>query len=134
MAVHSAANTVAGSWREIESWRGLSMQISLAASDTTLAGSAAYTVSGGASETANVTGYVFWQDSAAVPSGQMMSAHPVVVLHFAFSDGRSARFDQAVLRGQDTLSGALTFDDQPSSSYGATFIRTLVALSATQAP
>lgn len=108
------------------------MQISLTASDTTLAGSATYTMTGGTGGTANVTGYVFWQDSATVPSGRMMPAHSVVVLHFAFSDGRSARFDQAVLRGQDTLSGALTFDDQPSSSYGATFTRTLVAVSATQ--
>ena len=132
IAVQSAAKIVAGSWREIESWGGLSMQISLAASDTTLAGSATYTVTGGTGGTANVTGYVFWQDSAAVPSGQMMPAHSVVVLYFAFSDGRSARFDQAVLRGQDTLSGALTFDDQPSSSFGATFVRALVAVPATQ--
>jgi hypothetical protein len=134
IAVQSAANTAAGSWREIESWRGLSIQISLTASDTTLAGLATYAVSGGTSGTANVTGYVFWQDSAAVPSGQMMPAHPVAVLHLAFSDGSSARFDQAVLRGQDTLSGALTFDDQPYSSYGATFVRMHVVRTATQAP
>ena len=132
VSVQSAAKTVAGSWREIESWGGRSMQISLTASDTTLAGSATYPVTGGTGGTAKVTGYVFWQDSATVPPGRMMPAHSVVVLHFAFSDGRSARFDQAVLRGQDTLSGALTFDDQPFSSYGATFTRTLVTVSATQ--
>ena len=67
------------------------------------------------------------------PVGPDDAGASVIVLHFAFSDGRSARFDQAVLRGQDTLSGALTFDDQPFSSYGATFTRTLVTVSATQA-
>src|SRR4051812_14480144 len=124
VAVRSAASTMSGSWKEVESWRGMSLRISVAASDTILSGSATYTMAGGTSGTARVDGYVFWQDSTPVPSGHVMPAHPVAVLYLKFSDGTSARFDQAVLRGQDTLSGALTFDDQAYASYGASFIRT----------
>ena len=124
VAERSAATSVAGSWKEVETWRGISMQVSLAASDTSLAGSATYTGSGGTQGTAAVTGYVSWQDAMPVPSGGVMPAHPVVVLLFAFSDGTSARFDQAVLQGQDSLSGALTFSDQATTAYGTTFTRT----------
>ena len=58
-----------------------------------------------------------------VPSGHVMPAHPVVVLNFAFANGTSAPFDEAVLQGQDTLSGALTFSDAPFSTYGTSFVR-----------
>ena len=121
--VRSAAEAVAGSWTEVETWRGISMRISLAASNTTLSGTATYSMRGSTEETASITGYVFWQDAAFVPSGQVMPSHPVVVLNFAFANGTSGRFDQAVLQGQDTLSGALTFSDAPFSTYGTSFVR-----------
>jgi hypothetical protein len=114
---------VAGSWIEIETWRGISIRISLTARDSTLSGTATYNMTSGAAATASITGYVFWQDAGFVPSGNVMPAHPVVVLNFSLADGRSARFDQAVLQGQDTLSGALTFSDAPSSTYGTSFVR-----------
>jgi hypothetical protein len=99
------------------------MRISLAARDTKLSGTATYSMTAGAGGTASITGYVFWQDAAFVPSGHVMPAHPVVVLNFALANGTSARFDQAVLQGQDTLSGALTFSDAPFSTYGTSFVR-----------
>lgn len=126
LALHSTASGVAGSWAEVEAWRGLSMQMTLVARDTTLSGSATYGVTGASGSTtgrATITGYVFRQDSMPTPAGFMMPAHPVVVLYFAFGDGTSARFDQAVLRGHDTLSGALTFSDHPYDSYGTSFVR-----------
>ena len=95
------------------------MRLSLAARDTTLSGTATSSPEG----TARITGYVFWQDAAFVPSGHVMPAHPVVVLTFAFANGTSAHFDQAVLQSQDTLSGALTFSDAPFSTYGTSFVR-----------
>ena len=122
-SLRSTASSVAGSWKETQTWRNISLQVSLAASDTTLAGSATYDVTGGAAGTANVTGYVFWQDSAFVPSGHVVPAHAVVVLDFAFDNGTSAHFDQGALSGQNALSGALTFSDDASASYGTTFVR-----------
>ena len=99
------------------------MRISLAARDTTLSGTAAYSMTNAGTGTASITGFVFWQDSGFVPSGNVMPAHPVVVLNLAFSNGTTARFDQAVLRKQDTLSGALTFSGEPFQTYGTTFVR-----------
>ena len=121
--VRSAAEAVAGSWTEVETWRGISMRISLAARDTTLSGTAIYSTHTSTEGTASIAGYVFWQDAANVPSGHVMPAHPVVVLNFAFANGTSAPFDEAVLQGQDTLSGALTFSDAPFSTYGTSFVR-----------
>ncbi len=122
-SLRSTARSVAGSWKETQTWQNISLQVSLAAGDTTLSGSGTYDVIGGAAGTANVTGYVFWQDSAFVPAGFVMPAHPVLVLDFAFDDGTSAHFDQGVLSGPDALGGALTFSDDPSASYGTTFAR-----------
>jgi len=119
----STAEAVAGSWTEVETWQGISMRISLAAVDTKLSGTATYSMTGAGTGTASITGYVFWQDAAAVPSGNVMPAHPVVVLNLAFSNGMTARFDQAVLREKDTLSGALTFSGEPFKTYGTTFVR-----------
>ena len=119
----SAAEAVAGSWTEVETWQGISLRIALTAKDTTLSGTATYSPTEGSVGTARITGYVFWQNSAVVPSGNVMPAHSVVVLHLAFSNGTSARFDQAVLREQDTLSGALTFSGDPFTTYGTTFLR-----------
>jgi len=99
------------------------MQIVLAARDTTLAGSATYSAAGGTGGTANVTGYVFWQDAGFVPAGYVIPAHPVVVPDLGFGDGSSARFDQGVLSGQGDLSGVLIFSDDSSTSYGTTFVR-----------
>ena len=121
----STAEAVAGSWAEVQNWKGISMRISLAAMDTTLAGTATYSMTGAGTGTASISGYVFWQDAAFVPSGNVMPAHPVVVLNLAFSDGTRARFDQALLQKQDTLSGALTFSSEPFNSYGTTFVRTV---------
>lgn len=119
----STAEAVAGSWNEVENWQGISMRISLAARDTTLSGTATYNRTNAGTGTASITGFVFWQDSGFVPSGNVMPAHPVVVLNLAFSNGMTARFDQAVLRQQDTLSGALTFSGEPFTTYGTTFVR-----------
>ncbi len=121
--LRATANSVAGSWTESQTWRNISLQVSLAARDTTLTGSATYRVTGGSTGTATVSGYVFWQDSAFVPSGHMMPAHSVVVLDFAFDDGNSARFNQGVLSGPNTLIGALTFSAAASASYGTSFVR-----------
>ena len=117
-----AADAAVGSWKEIEAWRGTSMRISLIARDTTLFGTAAYTTTSGTG-TASISGFVFWQQSAAVPSGRVEPAHPAVVLNFALSNGTSARFDQGVFAGRDTLSGVLTFSDAPFTAYGTSFVR-----------
>lgn len=124
--VRAEANAVAGGWRGLEQWRGVSIDMWLAAKDTTLSGTASWgsAVAGSFTRgTGTISGYVFGADSGAAPSGYVIPPHPAVVLTFAFSDGTSARLDQAVLRGRDTLSGALTFSDAPSTSYGATFVR-----------
>ena len=119
----SAAEAVAGSWTEVETWRDISIRMSLAATDTTLSGTATYAMTDGSIGTASITGYVFWQGSAFVPLGNVMPAHPVAVLNLAFSNGMAARFDQAVLLEQDTLSGALTFAGEPFKTYGTRFVR-----------
>ncbi len=122
-SLRSSASALTASWGERETWRGLSLQLSLAASDTTLRGSGTYSTSGRTGAIPDITGYVFWQDSAFVPSGHVMPAHAVVVLDLTFDTGPSARFDQGVLIGHDTLSGVLTFADAPYASYGTRFVR-----------
>lgn len=119
----SAAKSVIGSWTEVETWRGISMQILLTARDTTLSGSATYSMTNAAGGTARITGYVLQQDAAFVPSGVVVPAHPVVVLNLELSNGLTVRFDQAVLPEQNTLTGALTFSDEPFKSYQTTFRR-----------
>lgn len=108
---------------QIEAWHGISMRMSLVATDSTLVGTGTYNTSTESGGTARITGYVFWQDEAFVPSGNMMPAHPVVVLALTLDNGLSARLDQAVLQGQDTLRGALTFSDEASATYGTMFVR-----------
>lgn len=121
--VRSTAAAMAATWRENETWRGLSIQISLAASDTTLQGSGTYSTTGRTGAIPSITGYVFWQDAVFVPSGQVMPAHPEVVLDLVLDNGLSAHFDQAVLINHDTLRGALTFSDSTYKSYGTSFAR-----------
>jgi hypothetical protein len=119
----AAAQSLTGSWTEVQAWRGISLQISLGAVDTTLSGTATYNTTDAGSGTAQITGYVVRQDAAFVPSGEVSPAHPIVVLNFTFSNGLAARFDQAVLPEQNKLTGALTFSDEPFKTYGTTFLR-----------
>jgi hypothetical protein len=70
-----------------------------------------------------IRGFVFWQDESFPPSGFVVPAQPVVVLDFTFDNGRTARFDQAILSGADTLNGALTFSEDKFHSYGVSFAR-----------
>lgn len=123
VAMRSTATAIAGSWADVQALRGISMQFSVAARDTTLFGTVKYSMPPGVEDTASVTGYVFWQNAAAVPSGHTMPAHPVVVLNFTFANGLSAHFDQGVLQGRDTLLGVLTFSDSPFVAYGTGFVR-----------
>jgi hypothetical protein len=124
IALRSTADSLTGSWKEVETWNGVTIRMSLTARDSTLAGAGTYSDTSGASGTGQVTGFVFWQDSTFVPAGYVMPAHPVVVLRFAFSNGRAATFDQGVIEQQNTLSGVLTFADDSSASYGVHFVRT----------
>lgn len=124
--VRSTANAMAASWKEIDTWRGISIQMSLTASDTILQGSGTYSTTGHAGAIPSITGYVFWQDSAFVPSGHVAPAHPEVELDLAFDNGLSAHFDQGVLINHDTLRGALTFSDSTHKSYGTSFARETV--------
>ncbi len=121
--LRSTANSLAASWSEVQTWRGMSIQMSLGAADTTLRGSGTYRTIGQTGAIPRITGYVVWQDSAFVPSGGVMPAHPEVVLDLAFDKGLAARFDQGVLLGHDTLSGGLTFSDSTYVSYGTSFAR-----------
>ncbi len=121
--VRSTASALTASWQEIETWRGLSLRMSLAASDTTLRGSGTYATTGRTGAIPSITGYTVWRDSAFVPSGHVLPAHAEVVLNLAFDNGLAARFDQGVLLGQDTLSGVLTFADSAYTSYGTRFAR-----------
>ncbi len=120
----ATADSLTGSWKEVQTWDGVAIRMSLTARDSTLAGSGVYNDTSGANGTAQVTGFVFWQDSTFVPAGYVMPAHPVVVLRFAFSNGRAATFDQGIIEQQNTLSGVLTFADDSSTSYLANFVRT----------
>ncbi|MGH7689846.1 MAG: hypothetical protein ACREN3_09600 [Gemmatimonadaceae bacterium] len=121
--LRSAADSTAGSWTEIQTWQGISLQLTLSARDTSLFGSATYRAIGGPGGTARVAGYVFWQGAVNTPAGFVMPAQPEVVLNFAFDNGTSAHFDQGVLQTPGTLSGVLTFSDSESNSYGTSFAR-----------
>lgn len=123
VAQRSTADSVAGAWSEVQTWTGRSIHMSLAARDTTLFGSGTYSDTTGRAGSAQISGYVFWQDSVFVPSGHMEPAHPVVVLHISFSDGTSAVFDQATIQQHTTLYGVLTFSTNGSASYGTAFVR-----------
>ncbi len=107
----------------MQTWRGVAIRMSLTARDTTLVGSGSYSDTSGAGGTAQVTGFVFWQDSGFVPAGYVVPPHPVVVLQFAFGNGKAATFDQGVIDQRNTLSGVLTFADDSFTSYGTTFVR-----------
>ncbi len=122
-ALRSTADSLAGSWREVQTWDGVAIQMSLTAHDSSLAGFGIYSDTSAVGGTAQVTGFVFWQDSTFVPAGYVIPAHPVVVLHFAFSSGRSATFNQGVIEQQNTLSGVLIFADDTSASFGTSFVR-----------
>jgi hypothetical protein len=123
-ALRSTARGLAGSWTEVEAWRGDRLTFMLSARDTSLVGSAAYedttSKTGG---TGTVSGYVFWQGDVNTPGG-VMPAQPVVVLNLAFDDGTTAHFDQGRFSMPDHLQGVLTFSaDTEAVSYVTDFAR-----------
>jgi hypothetical protein len=116
-----AANRMAGQWRQVGSPGGINFFIALAAHDTSLVGSGSYTTTSGATGTVSVRGFVFWRDSFPVPSGFEVPAAPSIVLNLTFAN-RTARLDQANVPG-DTLNGALTFSEDPFTTYVVKFGR-----------
>jgi hypothetical protein len=122
-ANRSVAEMVVGAWTQVRAANGTSLQVHLSANDTTLSGSGTYSTTPAAVGAVEIRGFVFWRDSLFAPSGFVVPAEPVVVLDFTFDDGRTARFDQAILAGADTLNGVLTFSEDKSYSYGISFAR-----------
>ena len=123
-ANRSVADMVVGAWTQVRAANGTSLQVHLSAHDTTLSGSGTYsTTTPAAIGAVEIRGFVFWQDTSYPPSGFVVPAHPVVVLDFTFDNGRTARFDQAILAGADTLNGVLTFSEDKFYSYGVSFAR-----------
>ena len=122
-ANRAAATAVAGTWTLAQVTNGTSVQMHLSAHDTTLSGTGTYSTTGTSAGTVQIRGFVFWRDSFFAPSGFEVPAAPVVILNFVFDNGKTARFDQATLTGQNTLYGVLTFADDNSTSFGVSFIR-----------
>jgi hypothetical protein len=122
-ANRSVAERVAGAWTQVHAANGTSLQVHLSAHDTTLSGSGMYSTTPAAVGAVAIRGFVFWQEESFPPSGFVVPAHSVVVLDFTFDNGRTARFDQAILAGADTLKGALTFSEAKFTTYGVSFAR-----------
>lgn len=122
-ANRSVASVVAGGWTQVPFANVTSVQMHLSAHDTTLSGTGTYSTTGSSIGAVEIRGFVFWRDSFFAPSGFVIPAEPVVVLDFSFDNGRTAHFDQAILAGQDTLNGVLTFSEDKFRSYGVSFIR-----------
>src|SRR5450759_1521235 len=122
-ANRSVAEMVVGAWTQVRTANGTSLQVHLSAHDTTLSGSGTYsTTTPAAIGAVEIRGFVFWQDTSFPPSGFVVPAEPVVVLDFTFDNGRTARFDQAILAGADTLNGVLTFSEDKFYSYGVSSV------------
>jgi hypothetical protein len=123
-ANRSVAEMVVGAWTQVRAANGTSLQVHLSAHDTKLSGSGTYsTTTPAAVGAVEIRGFVFWQDSLLAPSGFVVPAQPVVVMDFTFENGRTARFDQAILAGADTLNGTLTFSEDKFHTYGVSFAR-----------
>ena len=100
---------------------GINFFIALAAHDTSLVGSGSYTTTSGATGTVSVRGFVFWRDSFPAGTGGEAPAASSIVLNLTFAN-RTARLDQANVPG-DTLNGALTFSEDPFTTYVVKFGR-----------
>jgi hypothetical protein len=122
-ANRAAAEMVVGGWNQVSAANGTSLQVHLSAHDTTLSGSGTYSTTPATVGAVEIRGFVFWQDTSFPPSGFVVPAQPVLVLDFTFDNGRTARFDQAMLAGADTLKGVLTFSGDEFTSYGVSFAR-----------
>jgi hypothetical protein len=114
---------VVGAWTQVRPAAATSLKIDLSAHDTTLSGTGTYSTTGLSVGAVEIRGFVFWRGSVNTPAGFVMPAEPVVVLDFTFDNGRTARFDQGTLAGQDTLNGVLTFSEDKFLSYGVSFSR-----------
>lgn len=119
-AVHATATALGGTWKTAQAPSGISLDMSLNASDMALSGAASVR-SPSANADADVHGRVEWRAAFASPGGPI-PAQPVVVLSLSLSTGGMARFDQGTLRA-DTLRGALTFLNDSTRSYGLTLVR-----------
>ena len=122
-ANRSVARQLAGGWQEVGSPGGTNFVVTLAAHDASLIGSGSYASTSGMSGRTTILGIVSWRDSFFAPSGFEVPAAPTITLDFTFGN-RTARLDQATISG-DTMNGAITFSEDPFTTYVVKFSRVL---------
>lgn len=122
-ATQATADSLLGTWNEVQVWDGISLHLSLQSENTMLSGSATYTTTDGSRGTATVLGHVFWEGGGNTPGGPA-PARPGFVMDLRLSDGRSVHYDQGILEKPGTISGVLWVSDSAYLSYGTTFVRT----------